>query len=76
MSEGNRQIQGTRKARKYLRRPGEFPGPCFFDPQKTIHNCETWLFANKGAMDSVRRGLSQAKMGKTVKAPENFRKYV
>lgn len=51
-------------------------GQIVLDPQTSIPSSEAWLFQNKKALASVRRGLAQARSGKTVKAPEDFRKYV
>lgn len=51
-------------------------GQIVLDPQTSVPSSEAWLFKNKSALASVRRGLAQARSGKTVKAPEDFRKYV
>ena len=37
---------------------------------------EAWLYKNKKALDSVRKGLEEARQGKLSKAPEDFSKYI
>lgn len=51
-------------------------GQIVLDPQSSVPSSEAWLFENKKALASVRKGLAQARAGKTVKAPEDFRKYI
>ncbi len=43
--------------------------------EKIVSRPEEWLYGNKKALRSVRRGLSQARSGKLVKAPEDYRKH-
>jgi hypothetical protein len=42
-------------------------GQIILDPQVTIPASELWLFENKEALASVRRGLSDAAKGKVSK---------
>ena len=42
-------------------------GQIVLDPQVTIPASEAWLFENRGAIASVRRGLSDAAAGRTSK---------
>ena len=42
-------------------------GQIVLDPQVTIPASEVWLFNNPDALDSVRRGLSDAAKGKVSK---------
>lgn len=51
-------------------------GQLVLDPQTRVSSAEAWLYKNKGALASVRKGLAQARSGKLVKAPEDFKKYV
>lgn len=44
-------------------------GQIILDPQVLVPVSEMWLFENKEALASVRRGLAQAKAGKLVKMP-------
>ncbi len=37
---------------------------------------EVWLFRNKKALESVKRGLADSAAGKTNDAPEDFSEYV
>ncbi|MBK8869814.1 MAG: hypothetical protein IPN19_01895 [Elusimicrobia bacterium] len=50
-------------------------GQIVLDPQTRVSSAEAWLYRNKKALAAVRRGLSQARSGKLVKAPEDYRKY-
>jgi hypothetical protein len=49
-------------------------GRIILDPQVSIPASEAWLYRNKKALQSVRRGLSQAADGKTARAG-SFAKY-
>lgn len=49
-------------------------GRIILDPQVSIPASEAWLYRNKKALQSVRRGLSQAADGKTDRAG-SFAKY-
>ncbi len=49
-------------------------GQILLDPQVMIPAQEAWLFKNKKALDSVRRGLKQLGEGKFIKMP-SFAKY-
>lgn len=42
-------------------------GQLLLDPVVTIPAAEAWLFANKPALNSVRKGLTQAAQGKLRK---------
>ena len=42
-------------------------GQIVLDPQVLIPASEAWLYKNKDALASVRRGLAEAKAGKRVK---------
>ncbi len=44
-------------------------GQIILDPQVVIPAGEAWLYQNKTALDSVRRGMKQAAAGKTRKLP-------
>ena len=46
-------------------------GQIVLDPQVTIPASEAWLFKNPDAMESVRRGLSDASKGKVSKVDIN-----
>ena len=50
-------------------------GQIVLDPMKTVPAYEVWLYKNPKALESVKRGLSQAKAGKIVRAKESFAKY-
>lgn len=43
-------------------------------PFSEIPTCEKWLFDNKAALDSLKKGLSQAKSG-NLKSRGSFSKY-
>lgn len=45
------------------------------DPLVSIPAHETWLFKNKRASALVKQGLEEAKMGRLIKAKEDFSKY-
>jgi len=49
-------------------------GQVMLDPVKTIPAYETWLFENKKALKSVKKGLSDSKKGNT-KHLGSFSKY-
>jgi hypothetical protein len=49
-------------------------GRIILDPQISIPASEAWLYRNQKALQSVRRGLSQAADGKTARAG-SFAKY-
>ena len=49
-------------------------GQILLDPLVTIPAAEAWLYKNKEALASVRRGLKESAEGKTVKMP-SFAKY-
>ena len=51
-------------------------GQFVLDPQVTIPAHEVWLFENKKALQSVKRGLDDLKHGRIKKAPEDFSKYI
>lgn len=51
-------------------------GQIILDPQMSISASEMWLFKNKKALNSVIRGLADAKTGKLVDAPEDYSKYL
>jgi hypothetical protein len=40
-------------------------GQIMLDPVKAVPAYETWLFANKTALDSVKRGLKDSAAGRT-----------
>jgi hypothetical protein len=42
-------------------------GQIMLDPVKAVPAYETWLFANKPALDSVKRGLADSAAGRTKK---------
>ena len=42
-------------------------GQIVLDPQVVIPAAEAWLFKNKSALDSVRRGLQELAEGKVVR---------
>lgn len=44
-------------------------GQILLDPQVMIPASEAWLYKNKKALASVRRGLKQVEEGKLVKLP-------
>jgi len=46
-------------------------GQIVLDPQVTIPASEVWLFKDPDALDSVRRGLSDAAKGKVSKVDIN-----
>ena len=49
-------------------------GQIVLDPVKAVPAYETWLFKNKKALASVKRGLAQAAAGKTLNLG-SFAKY-
>ena len=51
-------------------------GQIILDPQVTIPAHEAWLFQNKEALQSVKKGLEDLKHGRIKKAPEDFSKYI
>lgn len=51
-------------------------GQIVLDPQVIIPASEVWLYKNPKALKSVRKGLSDAKEGRLLKASEDFSKYV
>jgi hypothetical protein len=44
-------------------------GQILLSPETVIPLHEAWLYKNKGALESVHRGLADAKMGRIKKAP-------
>lgn len=51
-------------------------GSMLLEPQIEIPAREAWLYKNKEALASVRRGLEQSAQGKTRPAKEDFTKYI
>jgi hypothetical protein len=51
-------------------------GSLLLSPTVEIPAREAWLFKNKNALSSVRRGLKQAAEGKTAKGGVNFEKHL
>ncbi|MBI4677342.1 MAG: hypothetical protein HY748_07140 [Elusimicrobia bacterium] len=44
-------------------------GQIILDPQVSVSASEVWLFENKSALESVRRGLRQSAEGKVKEGP-------
>ena len=51
-------------------------GQIILDPQTTIPAYEAWLFKDTQILKSLQRSLAQVKAGKTVKAREDYSKYL
>ena len=51
-------------------------GQIILDPMVSIPAHEVWLFKNKRALASVRRGLEDLKKGRLHKAKEDYSRYV
>lgn len=49
-------------------------GRIVLDPQVSIPASEAWLYRNKKALDSIRRGLKEASEGNTMHL-DSFRDY-
>ena len=50
-------------------------GQIVLDPMAIVPAYERWLHKNPKALESVKRGLAQAKAGKLLPAKESFAKY-
>lgn len=51
-------------------------GQIILDPQVTVSAYEAWLFKNPAASKAVRKGLAEAREGKTIKSKEDYSKYL
>ncbi|MBI4341161.1 MAG: hypothetical protein HY598_02640 [Candidatus Omnitrophica bacterium] len=51
-------------------------GQIILDPLVTVPAYEAWLFKNPEAMKRVKEGLEDARKGRTVKAKEDYTKYL
>lgn len=67
-------LKKVKKAGKMYRVFENSLGQIILDPIVTIPESELWLFKNKGALASVRKGLREAGEGKLVKR-ESYAKH-
>lgn len=62
-------LKKVKASAKYYKIYVNSAGQIILDPQAVIPASELWLFKNKAALASVRRGLEQSSQGKLVKRP-------
>ena len=73
----NRVTLGKNKTKAHIYKVYRNPiGQIILDPQMTIPAHEQWLFKNKEAAQLIKAGLEDVKKGRTVKAREDYSKYV